>query len=120
MSVHLFSYGTLQPEQAPGEILHVVKQFQRVGPGFVRGKLYDLGSYPGAVLDPTTPTRIDGTVFRIPDDRSVIEELDRYEEYDPNSPATSLFVRRICPVHLPDGSVVNCWIYEYNGRVRAA
>jgi hypothetical protein len=51
MSAHLFTYGTVQPDRAPDEIAPIMAQLRRVGKGFVRGLLYDLGNYPGAILD---------------------------------------------------------------------
>lgn len=113
-SEYLFTYGTLHPEHAPEEIADLVGGFVEVGKGSVPGTLYDLGSYPGAVLDETSFRRIWGTVFRLPKTEGVLERLDAYEEFDPESPNTSLFIRRgTCPVQLTDGRLLACWIYEY-------
>jgi len=112
---HLFTYGTLRPGHAPDEIANVVRDLKPLGKGFVRGTLYDLGSYPGAVLDQSSSKRISGTVFRLPGDKTVLNKLDEYEEFFPDSPDTSLFIRRLHPVQLADGRVMRCWVYEYNG-----
>ena len=114
MSEHLFTYGTLQPDLAPDEIAHIVRRFEVIGKGTVQGTLYDLGSYPGAVIDPACPRRIAGTVFRLPEDPSVLRHLDAYEEFYPELPEASQFIRRIRPVQLTNGPVLDCWIYEYN------
>jgi gamma-glutamylcyclotransferase (GGCT)/AIG2-like uncharacterized protein YtfP len=116
MSEHLFTYGTLQPDLAPDEIAHVVRRLEVIGKGTVRGTLFDLGSYPGAVIDRASPRRIAGTVFRLPEDSGIMRKLDKYEGYNPESPHTSLFIRRVHPVHMTNGQVLECWIYEYNGR----
>ena len=50
MKDYLFAYGTLAEEHAPQEIAGTVTQLRYVGQGFVFGRLYDLGEYPGAVL----------------------------------------------------------------------
>ena len=114
-SDHVFAYGTLQPGCAPEEIAEIVRRFEIVGNGFVRGTLYDLGSYPGAVLDENSSNRIFGTVFRLPAGSNVLPSLDAYEGFDAQVPGRSLFVRRLHPVCLNDGATNTCWIYEYNG-----
>ena len=117
----LFAYGTLQSDHAPDEIADVVRGFVEAGKGFVQGTLYDLGSYPGAVLEKCSSRRIWGTVFRLPEAGIVLQRLDAYEECDPKSPRTSLFIRRRCTVQLTGGPELSCWIYEYNGsRERAS
>jgi gamma-glutamylcyclotransferase (GGCT)/AIG2-like uncharacterized protein YtfP len=113
MNRYLFSYGTLLPELAPAEIAPAVRRLRPVGRGRVRGWLYDLGEYPGAVLSDAGPT-IEGQVFELPDDPEVLKRLDEYEEFDPGNPERSLFVREECSVLLDHGKKVNSWVYSYN------
>ena len=115
MSEYLFTYGTLQPGHAPAEIADVVRDLLIVGKGTIPGTLYDLGSYPGAVLDQTISRRITGTVFQLPPAIEILQRLDDYEDYDRESPGASLFIRRQCSVQLHDGRILECWVYEYNG-----
>lgn len=114
---YLFVYGTLHPDCAPAEIANLVRRFECVGKGTVRGTLYDLGAYPGAMLDEDCSRRISGTVFRLPQGDDVLPRLDAYEDFDPDAPESSLFIRRLHPVRLDDGSMLRCWIYEYNGAI---
>jgi len=114
MSEFLFAYGTLQPGRAPEEIASVVAKLELVGEGSAAGVLYDLGEYPGALLDPSSEKRIFGSVFRLPSDPDLLGALDAYEGYDPDAPNTSLFVRRCCMVALTDERELPCWLYEYN------
>lgn len=67
---YLFSYGTLLPRLAPAEIRPTVQRLRRVGKGFVRGQLFDLGECPGAVLG-RSGSPIAGQVFELPDDPEV-------------------------------------------------
>ena len=62
MSKYLFSYGTLRCGHAPEEIAPVVERLRPAGTGFVLGQLYDLGEYPGIVLDSRSPQRVFGDV----------------------------------------------------------
>jgi gamma-glutamylcyclotransferase (GGCT)/AIG2-like uncharacterized protein YtfP len=115
MSEFLFAYGTLQPGLAPEQVADVVCELVNVGRGSVSGTLYDLGSFPGALLESNSPRRISGTVFRLPADTHILHKLDEYEEYYPESPNASQFIRRLFPVQLTDGRKLECWVYEYNG-----
>lgn len=120
MSNYLFTYGTLQPNHAPGEIASAVAHLQPVGKGFVHGVLYDLGDYPGAVLDPSSKRKISGTVFRLPEDAYILSTLDEYEGYDPHAPDGSLFIRTRYPVTLITGNILQCWLYTYNRNPETA
>ena len=118
MSQYLFAYGTLQPGLALTKIARVAAKLRPVGEGFVRGVLYDLGGYPGAVADPSAKGRIMGTVMELPEDESVLERLDRYEGFDPEAPVTSEYIREQQAVELKAGGTVECWFYRYNRKLR--
>lgn len=120
MSQYLFAYGTLQPGLAPREVAHLVAQMKLLGTGTISGALYDLGSYPGAIVDPASTRRITGTVFRLPADPKFLAALDEYEDCFPDNPSASLFVRRIHAVILSDDTLLHCWVYEYNRSVDRA
>jgi|ERR1700757_868425 gamma-glutamylcyclotransferase (GGCT)/AIG2-like uncharacterized protein YtfP len=110
---YLFSYGTLLPRLAPPEIKPTMQRLRRVGRGFVRGQLFDLGEYPGAILSRKGPT-IAGQIFELPDDPEVLKRLDDYEGFDRSDPQASLFIRQRRSVQREDGSKVFCWVYIYN------
>jgi gamma-glutamylcyclotransferase (GGCT)/AIG2-like uncharacterized protein YtfP len=116
---YLFFYGTLMPRLAPAEIESTVRQLRRIGRGSVRGQLFDLGEYPGAVLSPNGPP-IKGFVFELPDDPKVLDRLDEYEGFNPAKPGSSLFVRKRRQAKLDDGRKLACWVYAYNRPVKTA
>jgi gamma-glutamylcyclotransferase (GGCT)/AIG2-like uncharacterized protein YtfP len=116
----VFLYGTLLPQFVPEAMREVVARLHFHGDGSLRGVLYDLGDYPGAVFDTTTDMRVDGTVFELPQDPQVLEALDRYEGYDPTPHAANLFVRKLQRVDLMTGDTIECWVYEYNGNPNGA
>jgi gamma-glutamylcyclotransferase (GGCT)/AIG2-like uncharacterized protein YtfP len=118
MSEYLFAYGTLQPGLAPTKIARVAKKMRTVGEGSLRGVLYDLGGYPGAVADASASGRILGTVMELPADESVLERLDAYEGCDPQAPETSEYIRERQIVELKAGGTVECWFYRYNRKAR--
>lgn len=118
MPHHLFVYGTLSPRHAPPEIAATVRRLRPIGSASVRGRLYDLGEYPGAVLSKTSRSLIRGEVFELPGDGGTLTSLDMYEGFEPDKPRSSLFVRRTWPVTLDDGTRLRCWVYEYNGTTK--
>ncbi|HEX3894432.1 MAG TPA: gamma-glutamylcyclotransferase family protein [Terracidiphilus sp.] len=103
----LFAYGTLQPGFAPAEIATAVEKLRPVGEGFLFGKLYDLGSYPGAVIDPASAWVIYGTVYELPEDSEILRRLDAYEGDE--------YVRVEQLTTLTAGGVLNCWVYDFVG-----
>jgi len=110
----LFLYGTLLPEHAPTEMLHLVARLKFISAGSMPGDLFDLGEFPGAVFDANARHRVWGQMFELPEDAPLLAQLDTYEGYSPNDPAASLFVRQKRPITLPDGSEQLCWVYLYN------
>jgi gamma-glutamylcyclotransferase (GGCT)/AIG2-like uncharacterized protein YtfP len=105
---HLFAYGTLQTGFAPPEMVPVVEKLLPVGEGFLFGKLYDLGHYPGAIIDPASAWVIYGTVFELPEDAEILDRLDAYEGAD--------YVRIVQLVTLASGGGFPCWVYDYQGK----
>jgi gamma-glutamylcyclotransferase (GGCT)/AIG2-like uncharacterized protein YtfP len=141
---HLFAYGTLRwallpPAHRPGlardvtpppeqslvnpiwneeqfpELLRAVfERLRYAGTARVRGRLYDLGPYPAAILDPQADGDIVGDVYLLPPDPAVIVSLDAYEGYDARYPERSLFRRVPVAVRLTDNQTMPCWMYVYN------
>jgi len=113
MSEQLFVYGTLHPDQAPDEIVEIVRRLEPIGSGSIRARFHTFPDYPAIKLDPKARKRIDGNVFRIPNKRT-LKELDEYEEYYPAALDKSLFKRELVKVQLVGGASIDAWVYEYN------
>ncbi len=119
MSLPLFIYGTLHPDRAPREIAPVARRLKPLSVAIIRGRLLDLGEYPGLILhDPLDssapdPPTVPGELFEVPD-LATLAALDRYEDFRADDPATSLFLRVEAQVTLHDGQTVMCWVYVYN------
>ncbi|HVN92288.1 MAG TPA: gamma-glutamylcyclotransferase family protein [Terracidiphilus sp.] len=114
MTEYLFAYGTLQPGLVPASMSALAGKLTPIGKGFVRGVLYGLGRYPGAIPDAASPHQIAGTVLELPDDENILPKLDAYEGFDPASPASSEYIRERQTVKLADGRTLDCWFYRYN------
>jgi gamma-glutamylcyclotransferase (GGCT)/AIG2-like uncharacterized protein YtfP len=93
-----------------------------LGDAVVRGHLYQLDGYPGLALD-AAGKFIRGRVYELPSGKdqaeAAIAQLDRYEEFDSERPASSLFRRVLCRPHLAGGKRSLAWIYVYNRPIDA-
>ena len=74
-----------------------------LGDGAVRGRLLDLGRYPGLVVG---AGRVHGEIYRL-EDPELLPVLDREEGYN--------FVRRRAIVTLANGRRAGVWVYRYRG-----
>jgi gamma-glutamylcyclotransferase (GGCT)/AIG2-like uncharacterized protein YtfP len=78
----------------------------------VRGRLVDLGAYPGALLDASSPSEIVGDLLEI-GDAALLRTLDAYEGFDPARPEESLYLRVAAVARQPGGKAHPCQIYVY-------
>lgn len=111
----LFVYGTLMRESGgrwPDSV-----EGEYCGRGEIGARLYDLGEYPGAVPSDSAGESVKGELYRLRDPQSVLEALDRYEEYFPSRPDRSLFLRTVVPVDVGGGVLKHAWVYLYNGPI---
>ena len=115
MTKYLFLYGTLIQRDAPNkEIARIVRRLHRVGAASVRGRLYDFGDFPGAVVDPSSNSFVRGELVELPDDENILQALDKYEEFDSANPRKSLFIRSKVDIKMANGRMIQGWIYVYN------
>ena len=114
MNRKLFVYGTLRRD-AKHELSSLLERHARfVGRGAVRGKLYDLGDYPG--LRSEEDGRVLGDVYEI-NEKSwsfIIHRLDEYEGCSPSDPEPHEYRRDIVPVYLRGGRTLSAWAYVLN------
>lgn len=107
----LFVYGTLRRGCAPAS-LSWLESLPRE-PARSSGMLLDLGAYPGWVPSgPGSDAGVRGELVLIEPARWPL--LDRYEGFQPEDPAGSLFVRERVVATVAAGEV-DCWIYRYAG-----
>jgi gamma-glutamylcyclotransferase (GGCT)/AIG2-like uncharacterized protein YtfP len=112
----LFVYGTLRPFVDVEVACWLRENARYVGPATVRGRLYDLGAYPGMQTARGRREHVSGDVYRITKPR-VLRVLDRYEaggKWD-----KPRFVRDRCVVML-DRRCRSAWLYRYRYSVVSA
>ena len=114
----LFVYGTLIPGLEPRGMSHIVRQFTMLGPATIRGRLYDLGPYPGVVID-GSPLVIRGQLVELPS-QQLLDELDRYEGCPLPDSSEGLFRRVRTAAICESGEAAECWLYVYNRELNGA
>ena len=105
----LFVYGTLRPFVDIAMAKWLRSHARHVGSATTRGRLYDLGAYPGMTARGRRE-RVAGDVYRVTNPR-VLRVLDRYE---------GEFVRERCVVKLDGGGCRIAWVYRYRHGVAGA
>lgn len=108
---HLFVYGTLlSTDNEFAKYLN--NNATLVSKGFITGQLYDIGEYPGAVVNETEGYPIHGSVCKL-NNANALVVLDNYEGYGADQDQPNLFIRDLLPVDTAEGEI-NCWVYLYN------
>lgn len=114
----LFVYGTLRDPRGQSLREELVRESDFLGKATFQGLLYDLGAYPGVVPSHNPDDRVSGEVYALKSPDLIFEVLDRYEAYNPNDVASSLYLRVKADVVLEDGRKIQSWIYLYNRGVK--
>jgi predicted GNAT family N-acyltransferase/gamma-glutamylcyclotransferase (GGCT)/AIG2-like uncharacterized protein YtfP len=109
---HLFVYGTLRRKAKHPVRQGLLQEWRLLGTGTVRGRLYDLGCFPGAIPSNEISHRVFGEIYRIEEDRKTFQLLDEYEG--------SHFRRARRPVVMENGKRIPAWIYLYIGPMHSA
>ena len=109
----VFVYGTLMPGQCRDGVwnAYVVDD---VTPCHVGGKLVDLGPYPGWL--PSKTHRVFGYCMSVGNISEALSRLDDIEGFDPASPQTSLYFRRL----IRCDAATNGWAWTYEFRLTDA
>jgi gamma-glutamylcyclotransferase (GGCT)/AIG2-like uncharacterized protein YtfP len=114
----VFFYGTLMTGFDRRRRIGIDPKIRYCGRGWITAALFDLGLYPAAV--PAHDGRVWGEVFELTDNAGVLHALDEIEGHRPAEPDSSLYLRTTVPVHLPDGTVEDAWVYFYNAPLGRA
>lgn len=94
----LFVYGTLRSEFSRNHFQHLLRQAAtRLGMGSFRGKLFDLGGYPGAIFDPESDSTVSGELYALfpGQHQTLFKTLDEYEDCAGHPPQ---FQRKKIPI----------------------
>ena len=112
----LFVYGTLRSHFRHSQRVLPQRNVVLLGMAWFQGRLYDLGSYPGATVSRCSNEYITGELYRIQRPYPVLHTLDQYENGIPSEPPE--YRRNIAPVRTDSGQTRLAWIYLYIGNTR--
>lgn len=112
----LFVYGTLREDAAHPMAAVLRRHASLIGTASFRGRLFDLGDYPGAIHSQDASARVSGELYRIEPghEAALFAELDRYEDCNRDDPSAGEYVRVRAQVGPESGDPVEAWIYLYN------
>ncbi len=109
---HIFFYGTLMRMFPLRARAGIDNWLEYVGDGYVSGALFDLGSYPGLVVD--SCSQVCGEVYRVLDPVKLLARVDLIEDYRVENPKEGQYVRQTMDAILEDGRALTVWCYVYN------
>lgn len=108
----IFIYGTLLDEDNEYAV-YLRNHSKLYSHGKIKGKLYDIGEYPGAILADEGNEYIYGSILEISDLENVQPLIDDYEGFGVDQPQPNEFIRVLTQVEAEVG-LLNCWVYLYN------
>ncbi len=113
MEDKLFVYGTLLSDSDHPMAQYLEKSAVKLCRGQTRGVIYDLGEYPGLKEDFNDENQVKGEIYRLLEPWNSLPVIDQYEDYFPDNPAQSMFIRKRTPVLLESKEKIMCWVYYY-------
>jgi gamma-glutamylcyclotransferase (GGCT)/AIG2-like uncharacterized protein YtfP len=108
----LFIYGTLLQTSNPHG-LYLKNNSIEIGPAKFKGKLFNLGDYPGAIDDDHADGYVHGILLSLKNPVENLKVIDDYEGFGADQPQPNEFIRTLIDVE-SDAGVFNCWVYLYN------
>lgn len=114
----LFVYGSLRSGFKSQAYEYMSRYFNLVGEAKVRGKLFDMGTYPAGIPSKDN-TFITGELYVAKGKEEfywAISQLDDYEGANAEPDEMQLYRRELTEVYL-NNTITHAWIYWYNGDI---
>ncbi len=109
----LFVYGTLQRGFSQPMAIYLRTKADYLGPAKVKGRLFDVGTYPALIQTREGGYWINGELFGSPALTDILPALDVYEAYYPDSFTPSDYLRKPVEVDF-QSKAVRAWTYIYH------
>jgi gamma-glutamylcyclotransferase (GGCT)/AIG2-like uncharacterized protein YtfP len=117
---YLFVYGTLMRKYTDNPLsLLLEKNTKFVGEAFTYGKLFLVDYYPALIHNPVSENhKVFGEIVGFINGSIFLNDLDEYEDFNPNNISNSLYIRDLKKCFLLDNNKsFNCHTYIYNKKV---
>jgi pyruvate carboxylase len=113
---YLFVYGTLRRDC--GNDLHrlIARNSDYVGMATYQGQMFQVADYPGIIPSDNDKDQVVGELYLLSNTIKLLNVLDEYEEFDPESSEKSLFIREHVTVKLKDKEITS-YAYLYNKAI---
>ncbi len=113
----LFVYGSLLKGAGNqmAQLLHEKGNF--LGEGYLKGTLYKVDWFPAVVPDTQTASLVYGHIFHLEQPQKVLSIFDTYENYYPDDPSKSLYLR-VQQSILYKEEQIECWVYVWNQSLK--
>jgi gamma-glutamylcyclotransferase (GGCT)/AIG2-like uncharacterized protein YtfP len=115
MTNRLFVYGTLRRESRNSRFRLLGAGARFVGRASMRGRLVDLGEYPGLVAARGAADWVHGEVYALAHPARALARLDEYEGCTEDPARSPGFRRVVSDAVLDSGRTVEAWVYVYEG-----
>jgi gamma-glutamylcyclotransferase (GGCT)/AIG2-like uncharacterized protein YtfP len=115
----IFVYGSLRSGFQNPAYEYISKYFNLVGEAKVKGRMYDLGSFPAAI-PANDDSYIIGELYQHNNNCEfswAIEQLDAYEGLSPEEGDVELYRRERVTAYYGANETTEAWIYWFNGSV---
>jgi gamma-glutamylcyclotransferase (GGCT)/AIG2-like uncharacterized protein YtfP len=114
---YLFVYGSLRKGMPNAMAAWLEHEADWLETAFIKGLLFDLGDYPGAVIPTDCTDKVWGDIYRMKDAlkcAKILDILDEFEECTEHFPVPHEYRRIKTPVFRSNGQSLEAWFYAYN------
>ena len=110
----LFVYGTLRQGTDSVPYQKFMDGLEYFAIGYMRGCLFEVDGYPGAIESNSKDERVWGDLFVLRDPIRSLNAIDEYEECSERFDKPHEYVRKKSKIYLSDGDSTYAWSYIYN------
>ena len=117
MIEYIFVYGTLRrnSNHSMAKVLQTYADY--IADAVTQGELYQVSTYPALIESTHSGDKVFGELYKINNSNILLPLLDEYEGCTENFSIPHEYSRKILPITLTTGEIINAWVYIYNWDV---
>lgn len=115
-SNYIFVYGLLKSMYDNDPARFIRKKSTLIGKAYFPGILIDIGTYPGAIYEPGSQTKVHGEVYRIDQNhKELVAFLDHFEGVGNQFKQPNEYIREVISVQIDEKNILaSCYLYNWN------